>query len=104
MATGDGDGDGDAVDSGFGVSDAATGVATGLAEVLLWVLGDSVAKGSDAEDGNAPLGRFGAGVADDAAEVCEVPLLDGVTIVGKTDPFKMPPANKTNNSEAKMAP
>ena len=35
VATGDGEGDGDAVDSGFGVSDGATDVATGLAEVLL---------------------------------------------------------------------
>ena len=79
-------------------------MATGLAEVLLCGLGDSVAGGSDAEDGKAPRGRFGAGVGDGAGEGCEFALLDGVTIVGKTDPFKMPPANKTNNSEAKMAP
>ena len=53
-------------------------------------------------EGNAAFCTIGIGVAD-AAEAAAAPRF-GVTIVGKTDPFKMPPANMTNNNEAKIAP
>ena len=71
----------------------------GEGEAVASVLGVSVGEGSEAAAGVAAPRGVGDGTEDAVDEV-----LDGVTIVGKTEPFNMPPANSMNSKQAKMPP
>ena len=60
---------------------------------------DGAGDGTEAAAGEAVLAGVGDGFAVGATE-----FLVGVTIVGKTEPFRMPAANRMNSNDAKMAP
>ena len=55
--------------------------------------------GIEAAAGEALFADVGDGI-----EAAAVEFRNGVTIVGKTEPFSIPAANRTNSNDAKMAP
>ena len=115
---------GDGEESALTAAKRMSGEPPGLAVLLFDESGDGVGAtvepgDSDAEGegdsvlatpvtGDGVLETFVAGVDDGAAAedgVGDVAApLDGVTIVGKTEPFKIPPANRMKSKQAKMPP
>ena len=81
-------------------------MAAGDADVGLAVLAESLVKASGVAEGEGEValpalgGLAGRGEAAAAAAA----LREGVTMVGKTAPFKTPPANITNSKQAKIPP
>ena len=74
--------------------DLTIGIVSDVATSL-----DGDGDGTEAAAGEAPRAGVGDGMAAPATE-----FRLGVTIVGKTEPFSIPAANRMKSNDAKMAP